>query len=90
MTKASFFTLHIFPQTTIPQPKVAEVGNVTSKCNGVTRYRFCLAVSAINFNPLTYILNIFFLIDLKISGQVKKICAQGCFNLFNFYFSLSY
>ncbi len=25
------------------------VGNVTSKCNGVTRYRFCLAVRAITF-----------------------------------------
>ncbi len=26
-----------------------EVGNVTSKCNGVTRHHFCLAVKAINF-----------------------------------------
>jgi hypothetical protein len=31
------------------QLQLAEVGNVTSKCNGVTRYCFCLAVKAITF-----------------------------------------
>jgi hypothetical protein len=46
--KMSFFILHIY-FTMVHGYLLPEVGNVTSKCNGVTRYRFCLAVTAINF-----------------------------------------
>ncbi len=48
----------------------AVVGNVTSKCNGVTCYRFCLDVTAITFRTNN---------DLKIIMAITISCDNGSF-----------
>jgi hypothetical protein len=40
---------HLVTATTLQINKVAEVGNVTSKCNGVTRCCLCHVLRAITF-----------------------------------------